>query len=233
MIYAIGCSFTQGAKLPGQVNMRRPVPGAWPDVLSQLINQEIINQGRSASGNTRMVKRAIDAVLEKADGVIICWTNPERTEFSDDVGIYDVWPGRHHEWVPNNDQTRHRSELIKYITLHQSGYNSQLHSYKNWLRQVILVQNLCKSNNMPLIMLIAFGAAEYTEAFGDDPGVKQLMTLIDKASFLDHTLATSTDDWTYGTSRTSKMPIRHPDLEGHRIIANKIYEHIRNSGWLS
>jgi len=84
MIYAIGDSFTAGAELEGHL-WDTPGQGAWPEVLESLINHPVINKGRSATGNTRIVKRSIDAVLEKADGIVICWTYSLRIEFIDDV----------------------------------------------------------------------------------------------------------------------------------------------------
>lgn len=230
MIYAIGDSFTAGGELPG-CTWDIPGKGAWPEVLGNLINQPVINKGRPAAGNTRIVKRAIDAVLTKAKCVIICWTAIERQEFIDEVGIYDVWPGRDVRWwLTEKSGTEHRLELVKYLTNFQSNFNSQLYAYKNWLRQILLTQSLCKANNVDCVMLIAFGAAENFSNFSQDKEVQTLLNAIDLSMFVKHTLAESTVEWTYGTQ---KMPLGHPGPDGHQIIANNIYEHIRNFSWVS
>lgn len=79
-------------------------------------------------------------------------------------------------------------------------------------------------------MLIAYNADLDTHDYGGDTGVKYLISAIDKTKFINNTLSESTIDWIVGTK---KMPNGHPGPDGHQIIANKIYEHIRNSGWLS
>lgn len=230
MIYAIGDSFTAGGELPG-CNWDSPGKGAWPEVLGELINQPIINKGRLASGNTRIVKRAVDAVLSKAECIIICWTSIDRQEFIDKAGIYDVWPGRDPRWwLTNKSHTNHRLELVKYLTNYQSDFKSQLYAYKNWLRQIILIQSLCKANNVNCVMLIAFGAFENFSYFAKEKSVQELLNAIDLSMFVKNTLAESTVEWTH---KTQKMPMGHPGPEGHQIIANQIYEHIRNLGWVS
>jgi hypothetical protein len=78
-------------------------------------------------------------------------------------------------------------------------------------------------------MLIAFGAKNDIEDFGDDEVVKYLTSAIDQTKFVNNTLNESTLDW---IAETEKMPGGHPGLDGHKIIANKIYEHIRNIGWI-
>jgi hypothetical protein len=60
MIYAIGDSFTYGDELESRDK-------AWPAVLSELIDKPVVNKGRPATGNTRIVKRAIDAVIDQAE----------------------------------------------------------------------------------------------------------------------------------------------------------------------
>ena len=225
MIYAIGDSFTEGGELPGQ-DFGIPGKGAWPEVLSNLINKPVTNLGRSASGNTRIVKRAIDCVIDNADGIIICWTAHNRTEFADQFGIYDVWPGRDSRWwLTTKSGSEHRIELVKYLTNH----HNQDHYYANWLRQIILVQNLCKSKNIPCAMFLAFGSDDFN-VYKHKENIKKLIEEIDLNLFVNNTLTESTVDWTYGTLKGLGG---HPLEKGHQIIANKIYEHIRHLGWIS
>jgi len=225
MIYAIGDSFTEGGELPGQ-NFGVPGIGAWPGVLSEMIGKPVINKGRSATGNTRIVKRAVDAVINNAEGIIICWTNYGRIEFADKQGIYDVWPGSgSRRWLTRVPGTEHRSQISDFVNQH---YNLK-YLYKNWLRQIILVQTLCKARNIPCAMFNAFLIPDIHD-YSYSESVKFLLREIDYDMFINNTLTESTMDWTYNTP---KMPLGHPGPEGHKIIANKVYEHIRNLGWVS
>lgn len=215
MIHAIGDSFTYGDELPSQ-------DLAWPSILSNKLNKEIINKGKPATGNNRMVKRAIDAVIDHSKMVIIGWSDCNRQEFADDIGTYDIWAGRDYRAFQINDPT-HRINLIKYFT----AYDTPEYYYAEWLRQIILVQNLCKNNNIPCVMFIACGAHESHNQYHQR--CPELVNFIDPSLFVDD-MFTSVGEWTWGTPHG---PNGHPLEQGHEIIANKIYEHIRNQCWFS
>lgn len=209
MIYAIGDSFTYGDELDSQEQ-------AWPAVLSKLLDRPVTNWGKSAAGNTRSVKRAIDAVLDSAEMIIIGWTDPIRHEFADERGIYDIWAGRNFRAF-QRDNT-HRIDLIKYLT----AYDVPEYYYAQWLRQIILVQSLCKLHNIPCVMFIACAANHSHDDFaGNWP---KLLDAVDQSQFVGG-MTTNVQIWTYGLP---KGPNNHTLELGHRVIAEKIYEHIRN-----
>lgn len=216
MIHAIGDSFTYGDELPSQ-------EFAWPSVLSKITGKDIINKGRPASGNTRIVKRAIDAVIDQSEMIIIGWTDCNRQEFSDEIGTYDIWAGRNYRALQIHDPT-HRVNLIKYLT----AYDTPEYYYANWLRQIILVQSLCKLHKIPCIMFNACGAHEshvrYSHKF------EKLLSAIDSTMFVDNSMSVATVEWVYGTPHG---PNGHPLEDGHKIIADKIYAHIRNQCGIS
>lgn len=216
MIYAIGDSFTEGAEL-------NSVQEAWPYQLGLLCNKEIINQGKQGTGNTRIVKRTIDAVLGNASMIIIGWSDPARIELADEEGIYDIWPARVNNWN-RFDNIKHRSDLVKLTTLH----DSPKFYYANWLRQIILLQTLCKSHGVKCLMFIAYNTNrlhnEYCREFVN------LITNIDISLFVNKTMSESTSEWTYGAG---KMPNGHPSALGHKIISQTLYEYIRTLGWIS
>ena len=215
MIYAIGDSFTYGDELPVQ-------DLAWPSVLGKKLNTQVQNLGKPASGNTRMIKRAIDAVLDRSELIIIGWSDCNRQEFSDHIGIYDIWAGRNYRAFQLQDPT-HRINLIKYMT----AYDTPEYYYAAWLRQIILIQSLCKLNNIPCVMFIACGSNVMHRLYHQK--FQKLLDAIDHTMFIDD-MFTSVAEWTYGTPHG---PNGHPLSAGHEIIANKIYEHIRNKCWLS
>jgi len=214
MIYAIGDSFTYGDELDSQEQ-------AWPTVLSKLINKPVINKGRPATGNTRIIKRAIDAAVNDAEMIIVGWSDCNRQEFADEIGVYDIWAGRNYRAF-QKDNT-HRIDLIKYLT----AYDTPEYYYADWLRKVILIQSLCQVKNIPLVMFIACGAnnshQEYHAKFST------LVSQIDQTQFVDG-MFTSVAEWCYGTPYG---PNGHPLEAGHKIIAEKIYEHIRNISGIS
>lgn len=216
MIYAIGDSFTYGDELSSR-------DLAWPALLSKKLNIPVENKGRCATGNHRMVKRVIDAVLEKSELIIVGWSDCHRQEFADEIGIYDIWAGRNAEAFQLEDPT-HRITLIKYLT----AYDFSKYYYANWLRQIILIQNLCRANNIPLVMFIACASNKSHYEFHSE--FRALVNAIDISCFVDHDMMKSVGDWIWGTKL---MPNRHPSEDGHKIIADKIYEHIRNIGWFS
>ena len=214
MIHAIGDSFTYGDELESQDK-------AWPAELSKLIDKSVVNKGRPATGNTRMVKRAIDAVIDQAEMVIIGWSDCNRQEFADEIGIYDIWAGRNYRSF-QQDST-HRINLIKYLT----AYDTPEYYYADWLRKIITVQGLCKLHKIPCIMFIACGA--HCSHRQHHTKFQKLIDQIDTSMFVD-TMFTSVAEWCYGTSYG---PYGHPLEAGHEIIANKIYEHIRNISRIS
>jgi lysophospholipase L1-like esterase len=213
MIYAIGDSFTYGDELSSQ-------DLAWPALLGKKLDKEVINKGRPATGNNRMVKRAIDAVINQAEMVIIGWSDCNRQEFADEKGIYDLWAGRNFRSFLDDS---HRIGIVKYMT----AYDMPEYFYAKWLRKIILVQNLCKHNNIPCVMFISCGANESHDLYSKN--FSHLMSAIDKSFFVS-TMSTSVAEWTWGTPHG---PNGHPLEAGHEIIAQKIYEHIRNKCWIS
>jgi len=214
MIHAIGDSFTYGDELESQDK-------AWPALLSKLIDKSVVNKGRPATGNTRMVKRAIDAVIDQAEMVIIGWSDCNRQEFADEIGIYDIWAGRNYRSF-QQDST-HRIDLIKYLT----AYDTPEYYYADWLRKIITVQGLCKLHKIPCIMFIACGA--HCSHQQHHTKFQKLIDQIDTSMFVDN-MFTSVAEWCYGTPYGTNG---HPLEAGHEIIANKIYEHIRNISGIS
>lgn len=211
MIYAIGDSFTYGDELTSQ-------DFAWPSVLGSKLNKPVLNKGKPASGNTRIVKRIIDAVIDDAEMIIIGWSDSNRVEFADEMGIYDIWAGRDCRVFQYNEAS-FRNTLVKHLT----AYDMPQYYYANWLRQIILIQNLCKSKNIPCVMFVACGAHLMHKQFKHK--FTKLVNAIDLSSFVDNNLDIAVGEWTWGTT---PKPNGHPSEEGHVIIANKIYEHIRN-----
>jgi len=209
MIYAIGDSYTYGEELTD-------LDLAWPAVLGRMLNRPVTNLGRPGSGNHRIVKRTLDTVLNgQAELIVIAWSDPARQEFSDEYGTYDIWPGC--KWTAGD--LSHRNALSKYIT----AYDSEEYYYVNWLRQVILVQTLCRAHGIPVVMSVVYRNyhAKYQAQY------QHLIKHIDTANFVGWPYDTLSS-WTY---HLPAGPGKHPLEAGHKLIAEKYYEiakHIRH-----
>jgi len=210
MIYCIGDSFTFGEELPD-------TNSAWPILLGNLLDRPVVNLGKPATGNYRMVKRTMDSVLSgDAELVVIGWTDPARQEFADDIGITDLWAGREHRRMQScND---HRINLIKYMT----AYDVPGYYYTKWLRQIILVQSFCKANQVRCIMFNACSSEDWHKLYLDKNA--QLAKHIDSTDFVGWPYSGS-GIWTHGMP---KGPNGHFLEEGHVAVANKIFNHIQN-----
>lgn len=224
MIYCIGDSFTYGEELPN-----REVD-AYPYVLGRMLNDNVTNLGRPAAGNYRIVKRAMDVVLnEKPNLIVIGWSDPARQEFADVsntdrpdlVRIGDLWAGRNYRNMQSANDFR--INLIKYMTT----YDAPGYYYAKWLRQIILLQTFCRANDIKYVMFSACNAEDWNRTYMSQED--RLAKHVDATTYVGWPLSGSTE-WCF---KTPHGPGGHPLEQGHQIIANKIYEHIGNLGWLS
>jgi lysophospholipase L1-like esterase len=208
MIYAIGDSYTYGQELADQSQ-------SWPALLSHKLNQPVTNLGKNGTGNHWIVKRAIDSVLNgNATLLLIGWTDAFRREFNDEAGTYCIWA--RNNWASSAHHL-HRAELARYVIT----YGNEEYYYVNWLREVILVQNLCKANRVPVIMASSFNGgyrSEYESKYQD------LIQHIDKDRFIGW----PNETMSMWTQELPRGPMHHPLAAGHEVIAEKYYEIAKN-----
>jgi len=211
ILYTVGDSFTYGDELSN------PKKDSWPAVLSSKLGMFLTNEGRSGIGNEFIVKKTIQAIPKyKPNLVIIAWTSCGRVEFSDQYGAYDIWPGCNSRTFSEDrsGKLEYRHELIKYISKH----NNDVHEYRRWLRQVILLQSFLQNHSIDYIMCTVFDNQQrFDKYYRENQGYYEL---------IDHTkfVGWPNDgmvEWAYGTPQG---PGGHPLEEGHRKIAEKIYE---------
>jgi hypothetical protein len=207
MIYAIGDSFTYGDELVDRAF-------AWPTVLGTLIGKPVVNQGKPATGNYRMVKRAMDAVFAGAETVVIGWSDPCRQEFGDDISIVDIWAGR--DYRDGQSFNDHRTSLIKYMT----AYDVPEYYYAKWLRQIILVQTFCRANAVKCIMFNACSSEHFHQRYIKNH--EHLAKHVDASTYIDWPMAGATD-WTRDTPHG---PGGHFLEAGHQLVAEKIKEYL-------
>jgi hypothetical protein len=207
-LLAVGDSFTYGEELSDLNN-------AWPYLLGNKLDYTVNNLAKPGCGNTRMIRHAVEQI-NNYDLIIIAWSHFARTELADEHGFYDLWPGC--SVLPYKDSSPWRSEVINYYSKH---YNDQ-YLYNQYLINIILIQQYLKLNNKKYIMLDAFGNNNYRK---NDIVANQI-----DSTFYVGWPTTTMMEWTYGTSQG---PGGHFLEDGHNVVADKIYEHIRHLGWIS
>ena len=207
-LLAVGDSFTYGEELSD-------INNSWPFLLGNKLGYEIINLAKPGSGNTRMVRHAVEQI-NNYDLIIIAWSHFARTELADENGFYDIWPGC--RTLPHKEFSSWRSEVINYYSKH---HNDQ-YLYNQYLINIILIQHYLKFNNKKYIMLDTFGNNNYRKN-------NTVVNQIDPTYYIGWPTTTMME-WTHGCP---KGPGDHFLEQGHEIVADKIYEHIRHLGWIS
>jgi len=207
-LLAVGDSFTYGEELSDTNN-------AWPYLLGNKLGYTVDNLAKPGSGNTRMIRHAVEQI-NNYDLIVIAWSHFARTELADENGFYDIWPGCNA--FPYKESSPWRSDVINYYSKH---HNDQ-YLYNQYLINVVLLQNFLNANNKKYIMLDAFGNNNYRK---NNVIAKQ----IDSTYYVGWPTRTMME-WTY---RIPQGPNGHFLEQGHEIVANKIYEHIRHLGWIS
>ena len=129
-LLTVGDSFTYGEELSD-------VNNAWPFLLGKKLGYEITNLAKPGSGNTRMVRHAVEQI-DNYDIIIIAWSHFARTELADESGFYDLWPGC--SSLPHKKFSPWRSEIIEYYSRH---HNDQ-YLYNQYLINIVLLLLLVK-----------------------------------------------------------------------------------------
>ena len=215
-LLTVGDSFTYGEELE---NLHQ----AWPYKLSDKLKAELVNLGQPASSNDSIIRRTVDFLINepKIDLVVIGWSNIGRSEYADEFGYYDVWPGYQGNLFAK-DGSNWRNELVDYV----SRYHSAEAIHKKFIQQVILLQGYLESKNIRYIMLNILQNEYYKKKWFN--GQTNYFSQVNKEKFIGFN-DSGMMEWTYGCPQG---PNGHFLEQGHNIVANRIYEHIRNLGWL-
>lgn len=206
MILTVGDSFTYGSELVDRHN-------AWP----YLLDHTVKNLGLGGSSNDRIFRITVEeTAAAKFDVVIIAWSFPNRKEVFEHNG-YNSGPvcinhtfSKSLPWV---------EDYFKY------SYNRDF-AFQQWFTQIIALQGYLKSINQKYIFCNVAGLqGDYIE-YSDKLGY--LLNRIDKDFYIGWPVDGMLE-WAKGTPKGSGG---HFLDEGHKLVAEKINEHIRNLGWL-
>lgn len=214
-ILTVGDSFTYGEELDSPYD-------AYPYRVADQINGEVVNLAKPGSGNTSMIRNVIQFVIEEnpVDLVIIGWTSPGRMEFSDANGTFDIWPGYSGRKYANFEPWR--MDLLEYINKH----HDPLYIYQQYLIDVIMIQSFLKQHGIKYLMLTTMANEYYHNIYHTK--MLPLAGQVDSTYFAGWP-SEGMSEWTQGCK---KGPGGHFLKEGHKKVANKIYEHIKKLNWL-
>lgn len=216
-LVTVGDSFTYGEELAHRYD-------AWPQVLANKLGAiELINLGQPSASNDKIVRKTMDYfTVDSADLVVIGWSNIGRSEHADEYGYYDVWPGYQGNLF-KQDGSSWRNDLVDYV----SRYHNSDAIHKKFIQQIILLQSYFKVRGIRYIMLNIVQNEYYKKKLFN--GHRQCFEQVDKETFIGFN-ESGMMEWTYGCPQG---PNGHFLEQGHQIVADRIYEHIRNLGWIS
>jgi hypothetical protein len=212
-LLTVGDSFTYGEELA-------ELTSAWPNLLANKLNYELTNLARPGSGNTRMVRHCVEQI-NNYDLVVIAWSHFARIEMADEHGFYDLWPGS--STLPHKAYSPWRSEMIDYFSRHHDDD----YLYRQYLLNIILLQNFLKANNKHYIMLDSFGNHQANERTADTN--RDLLNQIDNTYYIGWPIE-SMMEWTYGCELGKHG---HFLDQGHVRIAEKIYSQMEKLSWVN
>lgn len=212
-LLTVGDSFTWGQELDDRTS-------AWPYLLSARLGYTLDNQAKPGSGNLRMVRYAIEQV-DNYDVIIIAWTHFARSEFADECGFFDIWPGFNPKYF--KEIIPYRLELIEYFNKHHNDD----YMYRQYLINIIVLQNYLKANNKRYLMLDAFANHQYSGRTSEKNN--DLLGQIDTTHFVGWP-DKSMMEWTWGTEFGSGG---HFLEKGHIKVAEQIFYQMENLSWVS
>jgi hypothetical protein len=208
-ILAIGDSFTYGEELKDRNN-------AWPQLIQQQTGCNVTNLGDPGAGNTRIIREIVSRI-DDYDLFIIAWSHYARVEFADCYGVFDIWPGAINLFN-HLPELAHRVQLIKHITRH---HNDE-YEFQQFLVNAIMLQNYLKCHDKKYIM-VNTSCDDITD-FIDNSLTDQL----DKECFMGWPNE-SLQQW---AKETPHGKGGHFLEEGHQLVAEKVYQDLRNKQWL-
>lgn len=207
-IVALGDSFTRGDELTD-------CNDAWPSQLAGMLGGVVDNRAVSAGSSRRVVNTAMDCILgNSADLLVIGWPNPGRTEFADDVGRFDLWPGMHPATVGSAQPWR--LQLSRYY----NQYHNDDYIYQQYLLSVIALQSFIKQHQTACAMTVTWRTNHYAVTAG--PANQQLEDHVDWSMFVEGRNGCM-EEWTRDCPHG---PGKHFLTQGHLRVATKFYQHI-------
>ena len=233
-IYANGCSFTFGDELTS------PSEDAWPIVLAKKLKSTIHNDAVSGGTNYRTMYRTIKNLNKNFDFYLIAWTSYARFTFYKSDNNFEV------NFNPGLVNLLYGKEKFykEWGKIFYQYWFNELYAFKLWLQQIIQLQSLLQGkkyimintmdNNLNLWLsnkinfiesvksLINFDAMDDHQIFDEYNEISYYISLIDFSNFYkwnEFYIVQLKDSFSTG-------PGGHILEEGHRHLANLVYDHL-------
>jgi hypothetical protein len=240
-LVANGCSFTEGHK--DKFN-NQPPNWVWPSLFKSTEEfSSVVNLATEGGSNDRLVRTTLEYFNSNTSEdtiLVLQHPTPNRKEW------YNT---QHHMWIgyvtseddtlidlSSSNFTIDNMEMLQTDTatqrklVHQNKLlvETDITETINYFKNIILIQNFCKNNNIPCLhvglsarCLPRFYFKESREIVANNVYCKQLYKMIDENIFCDKFLTDICRG--YEESPTDG----HPNEEGHEIIFRYIYNEIK------
>lgn len=99
-LYTFGCSLTDEFGEDYKNYRKDTLPDIWPKILSKLLNENLINLGKSASSNYTIFRKfiSVSEKIDKNDTLIFGWTNILRYPFVNHLNEFvDILPNNYND----------------------------------------------------------------------------------------------------------------------------------------
>jgi hypothetical protein len=211
-VVTFGDSFTYGEELADRSD-------AWPQQLASKLNYHVLNLGEPGTCNDSMVRKLLEFLADPIENVdveliVIAWSSPGRTEYADEAGMYSMWPGANA--IKYVKELPWRIDLVNYI----NEYHSPRWLCQNYVNNVILAQSVLRGRGIPYLMLDIMHNEYYKNVYLGE--FKPLSKLVDTSRYIGWG-SSGMAEW---VGKIKRGPGGHFLEDGHKIVANKIYENI-------
>lgn len=230
-LYAVGCSFTHGDELTD------PVSEAWPVLLSNRLNMEVVNDAVPGGTNQRSCYQLLKN-FGTADLYVIAWTTYARFTFHKSDTNYEV------NFTPILENSHYGQEdfFKSWGRILYTEWFNELFAFKQWLQQIIYTQTLLKSQNYIMVntmgnhidewcttwdqfipktrSLVNFDIMDDSQLFDEFTEIQHYLSLIDFSKFYKWGQFSITDlcaEYPCG-------PGGHLLTAGHQQVANLLHK---------
>jgi hypothetical protein len=220
-ILAFGCSVAHGAETAYSYTHEENIPFSYPGVIAQKLNINCENWAFCGNSNENIFHTALDVIpkYEKITAVIVGWTSTVRETWKCEDRYWQIIPN----WcytssdllnpilflkdpkVNGPTDPRICSDREEYMPVLENLYNTLMRykfDHNEYIKKrnnyILALRTYCKSNNINLI-----------ETYWSDPVDGVDIDLSKIGNWVDK----------------NNHPIRHPDKEEHKMIANLIIDH--------